>query len=166
MASQIKMVDRTSDQSPDVIFEFGGLAEKSEHAAMVIGIEMEVDAAGKRMRRGFKPRRIASFTDVDDGLKDRRRAGQIVRAPWRRRAWRIRRRSRSERPPHTPWSMLFSSAYSRHCCWAGHVAQIFCARITPTPSLGKKMSGLTSRHFPLSIHAASICSYLLGLSLL
>ena len=46
MASQIKMVDRTSDQSPDVIFEFGGLAEKSEHAAMVVGIEMEVDAAG------------------------------------------------------------------------------------------------------------------------
>jgi len=78
------------------------------------------------------------------------RTGSALR--WRR----IRTRSRSEQPPHTPWSMWFSSAYSKHSRDTGHVAQIFCATTTPTPSRGKKTSQEASLHFPWFIHSAFI----------
>ena len=74
----------------------------------------------------------------------------------RRRRRRMRRRSRSEAPPHTPWSMWFSSAYSRQGSETGHSAQIRWATSTPIPSLGKKMSGATSLHFPRAIQSVFI----------
>src|SRR5271155_1980639 len=70
-----------------------------------------------------------------------------------RRRRKMRRRSRSEHPPHTPWSMWFSSAYSRQILDTGQSAQTFCATMTPIPSLGKKTSGETSWHFPRAIHS-------------
>src|SRR5579875_185996 len=68
----------------------------------------------------------------------------------------MRRRSRSEAPPHTPCSMWFSSAYSRHGPFTGHSAQYRRATSTPTPSLGKKISGGRSRQRPRTIQEVSI----------
>ena len=58
-----------------------------------------------------------------------------------RRRLRMRRRSRSLQPPHTPWSMRCSRAYSRHGSLTGQPAQILRALSTPTPSLGKNVAG-------------------------
>src|SRR5213082_1828286 len=72
----------------------------------------------------------------------------------RRRA--MRRRSRSEAPPQTPWSIRFWRAYSRHGALTGQSAQIRRATSTPTPSFGKNVDGGISRHFPCAIHTVSI----------
>src|SRR5690242_18968714 len=67
----------------------------------------------------------------------------------------MRRRSRSDAPPHTPCSMRFSSAYSRHSARTGQVLQTTCAASTPSPSEGKKSAGFTPRHLPCNIQAYS-----------
>lgn len=61
----------------------------------------------------------------------------------------------SEVPPQTPWSMWLTMAYSRHGSFTGQSAQIRRVTSTPTPSLGKKVSGGMSRHFPRPIHEVS-----------
>src|SRR3954467_4825180 len=68
----------------------------------------------------------------------------------------MRRRSRSEAPPQTPWSMRLRRAYSRHGSFTGHSAHMRLATSTPTPSLGKNVSGGISLHFPCCIHSVSI----------
>src|SRR5436305_11451758 len=73
----------------------------------------------------------------------------------------MRRRSRSEVPPHTPWSMPFRRAYSRQGPFTGQSAQIRRATSTPTPSLGKNTDGASWRHRPLSIQDS-----VMGVSLL
>ena len=80
-------------------------------------------------------------------------AGGSQRDAVRRRWRRMRRRSRSEHPPHTPWSMRNSSAYSRHSPFTGQSAQTRRARSTPTPSDGKNAPGAASRQRARSIHA-------------
>ena len=72
-----------------------------------------------------------------------------------RRLRRMRRRSRSDAPPHTPCSIRYRSAYSRHGSFTGHVAHTRRAWSTPTPSEGKKNDGSRSRHYPSSIHECS-----------
>src|SRR5579875_3334930 len=52
--------------------------------------------------------------------------------------------------------MWFSIAYSRQGALTGQSAQIRRASSTPTPSLGKKVSGGKSRHLPSAIHELSI----------
>src|SRR5262245_33274578 len=75
-----------------------------------------------------------------------------------RRRFKMRRRSRSEQPPHTPWSMRLVRAYSRHDWRTGQSAQMRRATSTPTPSLGKKVDGAISLHRPHAIHSVSIKS--------
>src|SRR5438046_2018321 len=70
----------------------------------------------------------------------------------------MRRRSRSEVPPHTPWSTRFRSAYSRQGACTGQVAQMRRANSTPTPSLGKNVDGGWSRQFPWPIQLVLIGS--------
>jgi hypothetical protein len=73
------------------------------------------------------------------------------------RRWRnIRRRCRSDAPPHTPWSTLSASAYSRQSSRTWHSEQMRCAASTPMPSLGKKTSGSMSLHFPRAIQSVPI----------
>lgn len=72
------------------------------------------------------------------------------------RRWRaIRLRSRSDVPPQTPWSIWFAIAYSKQGCFTGQSTQIRRATSTPTPSLGKNVSGGTSQHLPRAIHEVS-----------
>src|SRR3954454_7828782 len=73
-----------------------------------------------------------------------------------RRRFRILRRSRSEVPPQTPWSIRFVRAYSRHGAVTGHVWQIRRAWSTPTPSLGKNTEGGWLRQLPRFIQALSV----------
>src|SRR5207302_7788899 len=68
----------------------------------------------------------------------------------------MRRRSRSEVPPHTPWSMPLRRAYSRQGPLTGHSAHTRRATSTPTPSLGKNREGGSVRHLALSIHISLI----------
>src|SRR4029077_9894103 len=75
-----------------------------------------------------------------------------------RRRLRIRRRSRSLQPPHTPWSMRWSRAYSRHAVATGQPAQILRALSTPTPSLGKNVAGGYRRQLPSALHAVAASS--------
>ena len=81
-----------------------------------------------------------------------RRETELARS---RRRRRMRRRSRSDAPPHTPCSMRFTSAYSRHSACTGHVAHTRCAVSTPVPSDGKNSAGLIPRHVARNIHAYS-----------
>ena len=62
-----------------------------------------------------------------------------------RRRRRILRRSRSEQPPHTPWSIRWIRAYSRHSSRTQHSTQVRLATSTPTPSEGKNCAGERSR---------------------
>ena len=77
-------------------------------------------------------------------------------------AWRsIRRRWRSERPPHTPvLDPVAEGVLQARLLHPGIPWQIFRAFSTPTPSLGKKMSGDWPTHLPWSIqmlvHGTSI----------
>ena len=80
------------------------------------------------------------------GRRPRRRPASAVASPVgarraSRRRLRMRRRSRSLQPPHTPWSMRCSRAYSRHGSDTGQPLQILRALSTPTPSLGKNVAG-------------------------
>jgi hypothetical protein len=70
-----------------------------------------------------------------------RSASQVEAEAASRRRRAMRLRSRSDVPPHTPWSMWLAMAYSRQGDFTGQSAQIRRATSTPTPSLGKKRSG-------------------------
>jgi TatA/E family protein of Tat protein translocase len=77
----------------------------------------------------------------------------------RPRRWRaMRRRSRSDEPPQTPCSIRLYRAYSRQGALTGQSAQMRRAISTPTPSLGKKVSGGNSRHLPSAIQFVSTVS--------
>jgi hypothetical protein len=76
-------------------------------------------------------------------------------APALRRRRRIRRRSRSEAPPHTPCSIRFTSAYSRHSSRTRHPWQMRCAASTPSPFEGKNSRVSAPRQCARSIHAYS-----------
>src|SRR5690606_40090102 len=58
----------------------------------------------------FRSSRGFALTRCRRASGGQRTATAVSRAA-SRRAFRIRRRSRSEQPPHTPWSIRFSSAY-------------------------------------------------------
>ena len=58
-------------------------------------------------------------------------AGEVPAATAMRRRLAMRRRSRSEHPPQTPWSMRFSRAYSRHGLCTGQVAQMRAGGVDP-----------------------------------
>ena len=87
-------------------------------------------------------------------------AAKEVTAGWRRRCWRIRRRSLSEAPPQTPSSMRWARAYSRHWARTGQTAHRQMATLTPPPSWGNIVSGGTSRQRPRAIHVVSFRSAL------
>ena len=69
-------------------------------------------------------------------------------ASWRRRL-RMRRRSRSEQPPQTPWSMRFVRAYSRHGSWTGQSAQMRRATSTPDAVTGEEQRRWTVGAVPV-----------------
>src|ERR1700735_3747088 len=52
--------------------------------------------------------------------------------------------------------MWFSIAYSRQGALTGQSAQMRRAASTPTPALGKNVSGGSSLHLPRAIHTVSI----------
>src|SRR5437588_3325329 len=97
------------------------------------------------------PRRPAGAEGL--GRKFQRLVDTLAAASSRRRR-AIRRRSRSEAPPHTPCSMWLRSAYSRHGSLTGQSAQRRRATSTPTPSLGKNTSGGLVRQFPCVIQSS------------
>lgn len=89
----------------------GGAVEgaEGEDGAVVVGVGVEVEeqvTGGRRQRVEDGP--VAALADVDDALEtaagfDRRRAQRApTPLPWRRRWRSMRRRSRSDAPPHTP----------------------------------------------------------------
>ena len=76
--------------------------------------------------RSTAPAWHARGSPGDAGRADRTGSVPTWRRPqWeRRRRRRMRRRSRSDAPPHTPWSMWCSRAYSRQASETGHSAQM------------------------------------------
>ena len=117
--------------------------DTGDHAAIGSRDQLIVATSRRRSTRsaaapGSRARRCASGDrrEADDADGARQSTSTVSR-----RRFRMRRRSRSLHPPHTPWSMRCSRAYSRHGAVTGQVAQILRALSTPTPSLGKNVAG-------------------------
>ena len=100
------------------------------------------DARGAAVTRQTRTAPVASGRGVMSRAGNAVVSGfAMVVTPTLARRFRMRRRSRSLQPPHTPCSMRWSRAYSRHCVGTGQSVQILRARSTPTPSLGKNTAG-------------------------
>lgn len=145
---------------------------------MVIFIAMEIEEPTPGgPNQGIDYRWSPSFTHIDHALEHSKTRAAVQSAGTsvsevrecqrssrvsakstvavRRRRRAMRRLSRSDVPPQTPWSMRFNSAYSRHGPLTTQSLQMRRATSTPTPSLGKKIDGSSIRHLPSDIHSVS-----------
>ena len=106
VGSEIDVLEAPTCELEHIIDELRATAQQRQDAAMVVAISMQIRAGRQVRTELLKPSEISSLADVDDSLKGRRLLGaQLASTPCLRRARRMRRRSRSERPPQTPWSM-------------------------------------------------------------
>jgi len=81
--------------------------------------------------------------------RDRDRASGTAQLAWRS----MRRRSRSDVPPHVPCLSPFASAYARHAARTGHLAQTLRPSVRAAPSSPKNQSLRFPRHAARSNHA-------------